>query len=163
MIEIDLDNDLVALINNKDKWVLKYKWRAKGIHGQMYVGRTHHYYDKKGKRHDTTVFLHRELMGFPIGFRIDHKNGNGLDNRRRNLRIATAAENGRNRTRMNTNNVSGVHGVHWSNHHERWRARITVDGKKIELGCFRLLADAKKVRLAGEIKYYNEFRPNQIK
>lgn len=57
------------------------------------------------------VYMHREVNRTPDGFVTDHVNGDGLDNRRRNLRTADKTQNNLNRKHLNANNTSGVHGV----------------------------------------------------
>ncbi len=65
--------------------------------------------------------------------RIDHVNGNGADNRRANLRIATRSQNGANRGPQK-NNTSGYKGV--SRDKQRWQASITVMGVCHRIGGF---------------------------
>lgn len=80
--------------------------------------------------------LHRLIVGCGSEFKVDHINGNGLDNRRENLRRCTHAENSRN-CRRHSNNRSGYKGVYLSLRRASeacWRAQIRVDGKKINLG-----------------------------
>lgn len=84
---------------------------------------------------ETTVpRLHRVILGAKPGQSVDHINGNGLDNRRSNLRICTHAENMRNR-RRNYNNKSGYKGV-TPDRNGRYRVNIGIDGKFIALGCY---------------------------
>lgn len=66
---------------------------------------------------------------------IDHANGVASDNRIANLRVATHAENLRNRG-MNKNNRSGYKGVHWHCRNKKWRAQIDINGKRCVLGYF---------------------------
>jgi hypothetical protein len=80
------------------------------------------------------VYLHHEIMG---PGRWDHINGDGLDNRRSNLRPASAKQNAMNRRVQHTSR-SGLKGVA---HDKRnalrpWRAHILVDGKRLHLGYF---------------------------
>lgn len=66
---------------------------------------------------------------------IDHINGNGLDNRLCNLRKASPQENAQNR-RPDKNCKSKFKGVGWHEKDNRWRARITIDGKSVFIGNF---------------------------
>lgn len=75
-----------------------------------------------------TISLHREIMGNPIGM-IDHINGNPLDNRKCNLRLATPSQNQMNRS-IGKKGFKGV----TKDEFGRYRVRITKDGKMIEGG-----------------------------
>jgi len=86
-----------------------------------------------GKRRN--VSLHRLVMGATPGQMVDHINGNGLDNRRQNLRFVTSAQNNRNR-RVKVGSTSRFKGVSHRRDRGTWRAMITVDGRQISLGCF---------------------------
>jgi hypothetical protein len=68
---------------------------------------------------------------------IDHINHNTLDNRRSNLRTITHAENLQNQTGAHSNNKSsGIRGVYWCIHRNKWRAQIKLKGKQYNLGYF---------------------------
>jgi len=66
---------------------------------------------------------------------IDHKNGIRDDNRLKNLREATRAENQQNRSIISSN-TSGYPGVDWNKRKMKWRARISINGQKKWLGYF---------------------------
>ncbi len=74
---------------------------------------------------------------------IDHIDSNRLNNTISNLRWASYQENSFNQ-QLSSNNTSGTKGVTWENN--RWRARIEINGKKIHLGYFTNLEDAKNAR-----------------
>lgn len=86
---------------------------------------------------------------------VDHINGNPLDNRVENLRSVSNQENSKN-ARMNKHNTSGVTGVSWSKSANKWEAYIWKDCKKINLGLFSCLEEAKRVRLEAqqELEYH---------
>lgn len=85
----------------------------------------------QGKKH--SVSMHRTLAGHP-GLFVDHINGNGLDNRQDNLRVASAAQNRHNsRGSGGTNNYKGVS---WHKLRRRYQATIGVGSKKYHLGLF---------------------------
>lgn len=78
---------------------------------------------------------------WPSG-QIDHINLNRSDNRIANLREATNAENGQNRT-ASKRNTSGFPGVSWCKSSRKWRAQIRVAGRsRIALGYFMRAEDA---------------------
>lgn len=84
----------------------------------------------------------------------DHKNGNGLDNRRKNLRNATSSQNSFNIPKYAK--LSGYHGVQ-KDKHGGWKFRIQRDGKRLTFGGFATAAEAYKSRLAKERELYPEF------
>lgn len=88
---------------------------------------------------------------WPAG-NIDHINGDGLDNRVDNLRIASHAENGRN-SKLPANNTSGSVGVQWRADINKWIAQIKVDYKTIYLGSFTDWWDAICARKDAEFDY----------
>lgn len=97
--------------------------------------------------------MHRLLTGFD---RTDHRDGNGLNNRRKNLRPATIAQNARN-CRRPKNNTSGVKGVTWHAKDNRWRAQIKVNGKRVWLGSFTSLDAAATAYARGSAEFHGEF------
>lgn len=88
---------------------------------------------------------------------VDHINGNTLDNRKSNLRVVTQSENNMNK-RIQSNNISGITGVYFDTYSSKWRAAITVRGKKFDLGRYNDINDAAKARKEAEIKYFGEYR-----
>jgi hypothetical protein len=91
---------------------------------------------------------------------IDHVNHDRSDNRIANLRPVDRTENRRNISR-NQNNKSGVCGVHWASHVQKWIAQISVGGAKMYLGCYADLQDAARARKDAETGY--AFHPNHGK
>jgi hypothetical protein len=81
------------------------------------------------------VLMHRLLMGDPEGLQIDHIDGDGINNRRDNLRIATRSQNLCNQ-RLNARNKSGFKGVSWHSASAQWQSHIMLHGKSRNLGCF---------------------------
>lgn len=101
----------------------------------------------------------------PKGFEIDHINGVKSDNRISNLRLVTHAQNMQNRKRAHKNNVSSkVKGVYFCKQTKKWRAMISVSGKKMHIGRFGSLMAAKiaYAEAAGRLHTHNpsanEFR-----
>lgn len=88
---------------------------------------------------------------------IDHINRVRDDNRICNLREATYGENAQNR-RPSKSNKSGKSDVMWSNYHGRWRARITINRKRIHLGYFDSFEEAAAARTEAKAKYHT-FHP----
>jgi len=70
------------------------------------------------------VYMHRLILGAPEGVLVDHINGDGLDNRRSNLRLCTRSQNNMNRAaRLGPSGYRGVH-----EYKGRWRAQLEVEG-----------------------------------
>lgn len=111
MKSIALTRGKHALVSDEDfERVSQYNWQARPYGRRWYAsGRI------TGERRTDT--MHRFIMGAPAGMDVDHINGDGLDNRRENLRVVTRAENLANRGTFK-NNKLGVRGV-----------RKTLDGK----------------------------------
>ena len=88
--------------------------------------------------------------------KTDHRNGNGLDNRKANLRPATHGENMRNR-KLHTNNASGFMGVAREERNRNWGARIQANGKRIRLGAFKDKNDAARAYDKAARELHGEF------
>ena len=105
------------------------------------------------------IFLHRLVMDALESDKvIDHINHCGTDNRKRNLRLVTTAQNNMNHNPQR-NTKSGRLGVTWAAHKNKWRATIVVNGQQISLGYYVLLADAISARTKAERMYYKEYAP----
>ena len=102
------------------------------------------------------IHMH-QLFGFT---NYDHIDRNPLNNRRNNLRFATLQENNRNRN-IFKNNTSGIMGVDWDKKRNKWRSRIYIDKKRLELGFFINKEDAVRARLRAEKEHYGEFAPQR--
>ena len=90
----------------------------------------------------------------------DHADRNPLNNRRYNLRPATAMDNARNKSTQH-NNKSGVSGVFLPKDGNKWIAYIAINKKRKHLGSFADKNDAIKARLEAELKYFGDFAPQQ--
>jgi hypothetical protein len=87
---------------------------------------------------------------------IDHRNCDKSNNDVSNLRYCSHQENCRNKKMMITNK-SGVKGVNWCKIMKMWRARIKIDNKRIHLGFYNDIEDARKARVERAIKEFGEF------
>ena len=92
----------------------------------------------------------------PKGFQIDHINGNILDNRIENLRLATYAENQWN-AKTRVDNTSGIKGVCWHKLHKKWMAQIKSNGTRNYLGLFEDKEEAAKAVRKKRIELHGEF------
>jgi len=124
----------------------KYKWCINKCSRNKYVFTQL----PKSKKH---LYLHKHLIKHTKHFDIDHKNGNGLDNRRSNLRIVSRQHNLFN-CRVRKNNTSGITGVYWDKSHKKWYARISFNGKVVTLGWHKEKEEAIKLRNKGKEKFH---------
>jgi hypothetical protein len=132
---IPLTKRKFAIVDKADyERLSKYKWFVMdGRHGKFYVGR------KEGYR---IISMHRDIMQPPPGMVVHHINGNGLDNRRCNLKICPAEENHRYRQLGVT--ASGYVGVYPCG--RKWRALIHSKGKVLYQEIFEDKIEAAKAR-----------------
>lgn len=122
--------------------ILQYKWRfIQNKKGR--VGQTIRYAVAQEKRDGIYVRLkmHRLILDAPEGTHVDHINGDGLDNRRENIRICTPQLNQAN-SRKHIVGSSRYKGVAWSAAARKWRAYIAVDRKQTHLGLFESEVEA---------------------
>lgn len=144
MKRIALTQGKVALVDDGDfEYLSKKKWSANLQNGIWYA-------ISGGKR------MHRLILKAQPGWVVDHKNRDGLDNRRANLRVCTHAENMRN-AKTRKDNASGFTGVSWYKRTSKWSARINVNNKTIYLGYFSDLALAIKAYKQASRKYHGDF------
>ena len=87
---------------------------------------------------------------------IDHKNGNRLDNRISNLRLANRTQNAV-WSKLRKNNTSGFRGVRWMPNRQKWVARIKVNYRYIHLGCYTNKEQAAKAYDCAAKKHFGEF------
>lgn len=87
---------------------------------------------------------------------IDHVNGDGLDNRRSNLRIASRRDNNRN-VPLRSDNTSGFKGACWDRRANKWLASISVNGKNLFLGRYADKMDAALAYDRAAVEHFGEF------
>jgi hypothetical protein len=87
---------------------------------------------------------------------IDHKDGDGLNNKWSNLRLATQSQNNANSV-LYRNNSSGRRGVYWCNREKKWIAQITVDYRRKHLGYFDDIEVADAAYRDAAQTFYGEY------
>jgi hypothetical protein len=110
----------------------------------------------------TTGIFHRILLSAKKDQQIDHKDGNGLNNQRNNLRFASGSQNCANKKKVFRKTTTSIFkGVHWCNIRKTWIAKIEKNGKKIYLGASEIqevaasLYNKKAIELFGEFALLN--------
>ena len=129
--------------------ISQFAWSyAEDIHGYAWAQTN---IRVNGRR--TTLKLHHLIMGVPLeGYCTDHRNGNSLDNRRKNLRVCTLAQNRQNQTKVRGR--IKYRGVMMNG--KRYRAALTYGGERYNLGTYdtpkeaALAYDMKARELRGE-------------
>lgn len=152
-IEIELvrknEENRFCIIDKKDYNIVKdYRWKVSQDSNTFYVqGR------KNGKGHP--IPIHRVLFNLTDSkTTVDHINGNGLDNRRQNLRVCTQLENNKN-AKIRKDNTSGYKGVHKMKN--RYSARIQSNGKRITIGYYDTAEDAAKAYNDYSLKLHGNY------
>lgn len=146
---IPLTQGKSAIVDDEDyELVSRYKWYANKS-GNVWYARTM----DGGK----TILMHWLIMG---GKHIDHINGNGLDNRRENLRFATSSQQAMNRP-SHRGSTSRYKGVSWDSARGKWLA--TIGKPSVHLGYFKNEQDAARAYNEDAVKRFGEFaRLNEI-
>jgi hypothetical protein len=121
------------------------RWAARRSGDQMYVAR---------RRNGKTEFIHRLLKADELEEKgiVDHINGNGLDNRRGNLRVVDKSTNAKN-CKISAANQTGHVGVNYDKRHNVYYAGLKDKGRYIHIGCFRTAEAAGAARLAAQGNY----------
>lgn len=144
--KITLDEEGIKLYQ-KHKWTI-----IKGVTGNFYMQRGF-YINKKHR----LILFHRELLNvLDQEVYIDHRDRDGLNNTKDNLRFCTKSQNALNsKPRLGTK--SGVRGVAFHAKTKKWRAYITKNQKQIALGLYATIEQAAAVRKKAEVEMYGDF------
>lgn len=150
---IELTKGQVAIVDDEDfDNLAQYRWH---FQSSGYAARCKRYCPRKENKHHT-VLMHREIMLTPVGMDTDHLNGNKLDNRRCNLRIATQSQN-RCNTGCQKDNPLGLKGVSKVLRDGRYSAVIQFQGKRKYLGSYLTPQEAKAAYDLAAIDIHKEF------
>lgn len=153
MLQIKLNDNKSVLVDRKDfEKLINYKWTYKDGYAVRFVGKV-----RNGRK---CLYMHRSILDASKGMEVDHINGDGLDNRRSNLRLCTRKENSRN-TKIHKHNTSGYKGVvryyRGGKLTGKWLAQIIVDGKKIYGNSYKRKEAAAKAYDSLAKKYFGKF------
>lgn len=142
-----------VLIDDEDfDNVMQYKWFIVKSRRTFYAVRK--IYDSDGKRKNQ--FLHRFLLQQNDSrIKVDHKDNNGLNNRRDNIRLATVLQNNQN-CRRRLDNTSGFRGVS-RNKSGKFVAIISINTKLVYLGSYNTAEEASAAYEAKAMEIHGEF------
>ena len=144
---------LVTLVDEGDHhWLARFRWFAIPSKGTHYAYRT---VRRDGK--NVNIRLHRELLRAPPNMLVDHINGDGLDNRRSNLRLASPVENARFKLRKAANKTSRFKGVYWNRALSKWHASIMTNGRNMHLGYFADETEAQASYACAAVELFGSF------
>jgi hypothetical protein len=152
---IPLTNNNFAIVDDNDyNFLIKYKWHS-------YQDPLSKIWYAKRSFHGKTIRMHNQIMNAK---NIDHKNHNGLDNRKDNLRKCTRSQNKKNNHGYK-NNTSGFKGVYLDKNvttQHKWRAIIRVNNKNISLGYYDTPEKASEIFNNKSKEIYGEFHNGQM-
>lgn len=148
MKEIPLTQGKVALIDDEDfELVSQYKWHAHKNKNVFYA---------RSSMDGENILLHRFILNTPDGIEIDHKDRDGLNCTRENMRLATHTQNNANRG-MLRNNTSGYRGVRFYKASGSWQSAISVNAVHKHLGYFDSPIEAARAYDEAAHELFGEF------
>lgn len=153
---VPLTQGLHCIVDAADyKWLMQWNWSAERDHkrNEFYAGRRAYRDDGSDK-----ISMHRLILGLTKGDTLkgDHWNGNTLDNRRKNLRVATNHQNQYNRKRPK-NNTSGLTGIRYELDRRKWKVTVGVNGRPTTVGRCASKEAALQLRTATILRLRGEF------
>ena len=153
MKTLPLTRGLITQVDDEDfEQLSRFKWSA-------LLGKTSGPYAVRGvltSGKSRLIMMHRELLAAPPGMQVDHINRDPLDNRRANLRLATAGQNYANGTRALP--TSGFRGVEYQPRGtNKFYVRTVIDGKRVHLGSFATAEEAARVASEHRRRRFGDF------
>lgn len=145
-----IDASDVPIVDGKN-WHASVKLRPDGSIRTVYARR-----QENKETRQKPQFLHRVIAGTPDGLETDHIDGDGLNNRRKNLRPATTSQNQHNR-KVCLSNTSGVKGVWFGTKNRKWRAAININGRSKNLGYFTSKDEAAAAYASASRELHGDF------
>lgn len=146
MKEITLTQGKIALVDDEDyEWLSQWKWT---LLKSVSKGVTHYY----GRRRGDKALLHRMIMKTPPLLEVDHKDRNGLNNQKYNLRNCTRSQNMANQV-LSYSKTKGI----YTNKNGTIRSVITVNKEHIHLGYFTSVEEAVIAYNNVALHYFGEY------
>lgn len=153
--EIPLTQGQVAIVDETNYRALAaYKWYAYWSPSNKTYYARRNQTEKGGKR--VTVLMHRVVLSAQAGKEIDHINGNGTDNRKTNLRVATCSQNCQNQT-AKASNKCGFKGVCLHPRNRNWVAKIMREGRSYHIGVFDTPEEASAAYAEAAKRLHGDF------
>jgi hypothetical protein len=118
-------------------------------------GYLHARIDRKNYKVHRLIFLYHHGY-LTDGLHMDHIDGNKTNNRIENLREVTRSQNKMN-SKLAANNTSGVKGVYWHKHKQKWNSKIILNRKHIHLGYYDTIEEAAAAAIAARNEYHGDF------
>lgn len=145
IVTIPLSRGMTGTISAVDSdRVSKHSWSILESNGRFYA---------KAKIGGKNIKLHRFLLDAPSGVLVDHRDGNGLNNTRPNIRLATHAQNAMNQKPINGRPLKGIDLLPYG----AWRARIHQGVKQITIGIFPTAEEAARAYDEAAVRLFGEF------
>lgn len=159
--EIPLTRGYVAIVDDEDyENLAQHKWYALVLPGGLiYAVRM-----PGTKATRKMILMHRVVMNAEHGSRVDHRDGDGRNNRRLNLRFSTQSQNIANARKETGKGLTSQHkGVYFNKYHGKWHAQVIKDGRRIYLGRYHSETEAALAYNFGAVHHFGEFaRLNEV-
>lgn len=151
---VPLTKGLFALVDDCDMPIVdQWYWTS-----LLRPGRSHYAFRRQN---GVTIYLHRFIMNAPTGMEVDHRDGNGWDCRRLNLRLCTHGQNQHNYSKCSRPTTSIFKGVHFCASEQMWIARLKLNGVSRFIGKFESETEAAMAYDAASIVTFGQFaKPN---
>lgn len=151
MAEIVLTDGCIVTVDESDfEWLSQEDWQCDS-HKYAHIAK---WVDGK----TVTIKMHRMILNAAAGTFVDHKDRNGMNNQRCNLRFATRSQNQMNKKQAK-HSTSPFKGVKFcpKKKSKKWHARITVDGRRMSLGYYESAEAAFCAYRNASLLYHADF------
>lgn len=145
MRELNLSRGKVALVDDEDyEHLNQWKWSALYTCKNWYAARS-----------GSKILLHRIIIQAQAGQFVDHRDRNGLNCQKNNLRFCTRSQNQMNR--YCAHGKSKFKGVWFRLDTLKWQAEIRFNHKRVSLGCYFTEEEAAEIYNQAAIRYHGQF------